>query len=193
MYLLVAGLLLFLGTHSIRIFADDWRRAVIAAQGELRWKGLVSLLALAGLVLMVVGFGDARAATVVVWVPPVWTRHLAALLVLVSFILLVAGNLPGTGIKARLGHPMVVGVKIWAFAHLIANGSLADMVLFGSILAWSIVDFAASRRRDRREGVRYPSGRTSRDALAVVVGAVLWLVFARWGHAWLIGVSPFGG
>lgn len=193
MLLLVTGLLLFLGIHSIRVFADGWRSAVIRTQGEPRWKGLVSVLALAGLVLIVVGFGAARAAPVVVWTPPAWTRHLAALLVLVAFILLAAAYLPGTRIKALVGHPMLAGVKAWALAHLLANGRLADIVLFGAFLVWAVIDFRVARQRDRREGLRRPSGSAGRDAWAVLIGVVAWLLFARWGHAWLIGVDPLAG
>ena len=125
------------------------------------------------------------------WTPPVWTRHVAALLNLPAFILLAAANLRGNFIKAAVGHPMVLGVTVWAFAHLIANGTLADVVLFGSFLVWAVVDFGASRRRDRRERTRYPAGTRARNAVTVVIGVALYVVFAFWLHAWLIGVDPF--
>jgi len=194
MSLLVLGLLLFLGSHSVRIVADDWRTAVIARMGDKPWKGLYSLAALAGFLCLVWGFGMARAAPIPLWSPPAWTRHLTALLMLLSFVLLVASYVPGNRIKAAIGHPMVAAVKVWALAHLIANGLALHVVLFGAFLVWAIADFAASRRRDRRLGVHYPvaSGPVP-DLLVLVLGVVLWWAFARYGHVWLIGVSPLGG
>jgi uncharacterized membrane protein len=192
MVALVAGMILFLGVHSVRIVADDWRTRQIALRGERAWKGIYSAASLAGFVLLVWGFGQARMDPVVLWIAPVWTRHLASLLTLLAFVLIVAGNMPGTRIKAKIGHPMVAGVKLWAFAHLLANGRLADVVLFGGFLAWAVVDFIASRRRDRRAGVRYPAGSAAGDLRAVVIGVVGWALFAFWLHGWLIGVKPFG-
>jgi uncharacterized membrane protein len=192
MIVLVLGLVIFLGVHSVRIVADDWRGATLARVGEGTWKGVYSLLSLAGFVLIVWGYGLTRTAPVELWSPPVWTRHAASLLTLVSFVLLAAAYVPGTRIKAAVGHPMVVGTKVWAFAHLIANGRLADVVLFGGFLAWAVVLYAASRRRDRRLGIRHVAGPASRDAIAVAVGVAAWLAFAFWLHAWLIGVQPFG-
>ena len=192
MTLLVAGLVVFLGAHSLRIFADGWRNAQLARLGEKRWKGLFALVSLVGLVLVVYGFGLARQSPVVLYAPPTWTRHVAALLMLPAFVLIVAGNLRGTRMKAALGHPMVLGTKVWAFGHLLANGTLADVVLFGSFLVWAIADYASARRRDRLAGVVYPAGAWSRDLLAVVIGVVAWVVFGFWLHGWLIGVRPFG-
>jgi uncharacterized membrane protein len=192
MTILVLGLALFLGVHSVRIVADDFRTASIARWGEGRWKGIYSLVSLAGLALIIWGFGLARAEPVVLWSPPQWARHVAALLTLPAFILVAAGNMRGTRMKAALGHPMVMGVKLWAFAHLIANGTLADVALFGAFLVWAIVDFGVSRRRDRLNGTTYPPGTISRDALAVAIGLVAWVLFAFWLHGWLFGVRPFG-
>ena len=192
MIYLVLGLIVFLGVHSVRIVADDWRTTQIARMGEGKWKGIYSLLSLAGFVLMVWGFGQARQTTLVLWSPPQWTHHVAALLTLIAFVLIVAGNLPGTRIKHALGHPMVLGVKVWAFAHLVSNGTLADAVLFGSFLVWAIVDYASSRRRDRAAGTVYPEGALGRDALAILVGVAAWVAFAFWLHGWLIGVRPLG-
>jgi uncharacterized membrane protein len=126
------------------------------------------------------------------WNPPTAMRHIAALLMLLSFVLLAAAYVPGNQIKARLHHPMVLGVKLWALAHLLANGSLADTVLFGSFLLWAVVLFAASRRRDRREQTVYPAGTAGATAMTVAAGVVAWAVFAFWLHSMLIGVSPFG-
>jgi uncharacterized membrane protein len=192
MALLVLGLVIFLGVHSVRIVADGYRSAFIARRGLGAWKGLYSIASLVGFVLIVWGYGQARQQPVVLWPPSGGAYHLGVLLTLLSFILLAAKDVPGNGIKARLHHPMVLGVKVWAFAHLLANHTLADLVLFGSFLVWSIASFAAARRRDRAAGTVYPPGRLSRTLLTVGVGVALWLVFALWLHGWLIGVRPFG-
>ncbi len=191
MLVLVLGLLLFLGVHSIRIVADDWRTAQIAKMGPGAWKGLYTVVSLIGFGLIIWGFGLARAETVVIWSPPVWTRHLAGALLILAFILLAAAYVPGSGIKAKLGHPMLAGTKTWAFAHLIANGTLADIVLFGSFLVWAIVAFVRSRKRDRVAGVTYRNLGPMRDLIAVVVGIIVWALIAFYAHVRVIGVSPF--
>jgi uncharacterized membrane protein len=192
MTILILGLIIFLGAHSVRIVADEWRSAQIARIGERPWKGLYSLVSLIGFVLLVWGYGQARQATTVLWSPPTWTRDLVAVLTLLAFVLLAAANVPRTRIKAWIGHPMVAGVKVWALGHLIGNGTLAGTVLFGSVLVWAIVDFAASRRRDRIAGTVYPEGSLARDALAVAIGVIAWALFAFFLHGWLIGTRPFG-
>ena len=193
MFALVLGLVLFLGVHSVRLFAADWRMAQIDRRGLLAWKAVYALVSLVGLVLIIWGYGQARLSPDWLWVTPVWTRHLAALLTVPAFILLAATYVPGTHIKARVGHPMLLGVKFWALAHLIANGALADLLLFGSFLVWAIVLYIVSRRRDRLAGIRYPAVGVSRDIIAVVLGLVGFVVFALVLHGPLIGVRPFGG
>ena len=190
MALLIAGLILFLGTHSVRIFADGWRGQMIGQLGEKKWKGIISLLSIAGFVLLVLGYGSARMDTVTLWQPPLWGRHLAILLNLFSFILLVAAYVPRNMIKTRLGHPMIAGVKIWALAHLLANGTLADLLLFGSFLLWAVLDFRTSRRRDRAAATIRAPGVVSNTLLTILLGTVLWAAFLLWLHAWLIGVQP---
>jgi uncharacterized membrane protein len=192
MAMLVLGLVLLLGVHSTRLIAPGLRDAGVARLGLLPWKILYAVLSLIGLVLIVQGYGEARMMPTLLWAPPVWTRHLAALLTLPAFVLMACAYIPGTRIRAKLGHPMVAGVKIWAFAHLIANGTLADLLLFGSFLVWSVVMFATLRRRDRAAGLQRPAGSASRDAIAIVAGVVGWAVFAGWLHLALIGVKPFG-
>jgi uncharacterized membrane protein len=192
MTLLILGLVLFLGSHSVRIFAEEWRTRRIAAMGEGTWKGVYSIVAIAGFVLVVWGYGEARTSPTVLYSPPVWTKHLAALLTLPAFILLAASKTPGTRIRAAVGHPMVLGVKLWAFAHLLSNGTLADVLLFGSFLVWAVLDYTAAKRRDRAADVRYLAGPLSRDAIAIAVGTLAWVVFALWLHGWWIGVRPFG-
>ena len=193
MALLVLGLILFLGVHSVRIFADPWRTRTITARGEKFYKGLYTLVSLAGFALIVWGYGLARHNPVVLWNPPRGMNHLAALLMLFSFVLLVAAYVPRNAIKAKLHHPMVLGVKVWALAHLLANGMLADVVLFGAFLVWAVLDFRAARQRDRAGNVQYAAGTAKGTTIAVVVGLVAYAVFAVWLHGPLIGVRPFGG
>lgn len=190
MALLIAGLILFLGAHSTRILADDRRAQTIARIGEKRWKGLISIVSLVGFVLIVVGYGQARLNPLVLWVPPYWTRHIAILLNLVAFISITAAYVPRNSIKSKYGHPMVAGVKAWSTAHLIANGNLADVFLFGGFLIWSIVDYRNSRRRDRANGTTYPAGTPGRNVMTIVIGTVAWAVFMLYLHVRLIGVAP---
>ena len=192
MTLLILGLVLFLGAHSVRIVAEGWRTRTIARLGEGAWKGAYSVLSLAGLVLLVMGYGEARMTPQVLWATPRGMSHLAALLTLLAFILLAAAYVPGNAIKARLRHPMVLGVKVWAFAHLLANNTLADVLLFGGFALWAVLDFRAARQRDRANGVTaLPSGMAG-TAITVVGGTVAWAVFAFWAHGALFGVRPFG-
>lgn len=189
---LVLGLLLFLGTHSLRIVAEDWRARQLARLGEKRWQGLFALAAALGFVLLVWGYGQTRLDGVALWQPPLWTRHLAALLMLPALILVAAAYGPANRIRAALGHPMVAGVKLWAFAHLLVNGRLGDVLLFGAFLLWAVLDFRAARRRDRRAGVVPVAGSVAATALTVAAGAGVWLAFASFLHRWLIGVPVFG-
>ncbi|MGS1121265.1 NnrU family protein [Rhodanobacter sp. UC4436_H3] len=190
MLVLILGLVLFLGIHSLRIFADDWRGRQIARMGLMRWKALYAAVAIAGFVLLCWGFGLARQQPVLLYVPPLWLRHLNALFTLVAFVLFIAARVPRNHFKAKLHHPQVLAVKVWAFGHLLATGMLHDMVLFGAFLLWAVVLFAVSRRRDRREAAVYAAGTVQGDVLTVVIGGALWLAFVLWLHLWLIGVSP---
>lgn len=190
MGMLILGLVLFLGAHSTRIVADGWRTAMVRRLGEARWKGLVALLSIVGLGLVVWGFGLARKQPVELWWPPFFMRHVAWLLTLVSFILLAAAYVPRNAIKARLRHPMVLGVMVWALAHLLANGNVAHGVLFGSFLVWAALSFRAARGRDRASGAIYPAGTASGTVMAVVVGIAAWAGVAFWAHGLLIGIRP---
>jgi uncharacterized membrane protein len=172
--------------------AEDWRTRTLARVGPATWKMAYSVVSLLGFALIVWGFGQARMQPVQVWSPPVGMRHAASLLTLPAFVLLAAAYVPGNGIKARVHHPMVLGVKVWALAHLLANGLLAQMLLFAAFLAWAVLDFSAARRRDRAAGTVVPAGRGVATLVTVVAGVVAWLVFAMWLHGWWIGVRPFG-
>jgi len=189
--LLILGLLLFVGIHAFTM-ARGQRAGLIARIGEGPYKGLYSLLSLAGIVLIAIGFGQYRGAGYIpVWNPPVWTRHLALLLMWPPFICFAAAYLPGR-IKARLKHPMLAGVKLWALAHLLANGDLGSILLFGSILVWAVLARISLKRRDeaKAHGAPFsPSSGLRNDTLAVVIGTVAYGVFLVWLHPLLIGVA----
>ena len=191
MTLLILGLVLFLGVHSTRIVAEGWRTRFVAQRGEMAWKGIYALLSIAGFVLILWGYGQARLQPVMLWGSPTWTRHLAALLTVPAFIFLVAAYVPGNAIKAMLKHPMVLGVKVWALAHLLANNTLADALLFGGFLVWAVFSYRAARGRDRANGTVYAPGRALPTVITVVVGMAAWAFFAFWAHAAWFGVRPF--
>ncbi len=190
---LILGLLMFLGMHSARILAEGWRSQVIERKGAGAWKGMYTLVSLAGFGLIIWGYGQTRMAPQLLWASPLWTRHLAALLMLLAMVLLVAAYVPRNGIKARVHHPMVLSVKLWALAHLLANNTLADLLLFGSFLLWSVLDFRSARQRDRTAGTVYAAGSWAGTLATLVIGAALWAVLAFWLHALAFGVRPFGG
>jgi uncharacterized membrane protein len=188
---LILGLLIFLGVHSVRVVAEDWRTGVIARFGEGAYKGAYTAASLLGFALIVWGYGQARQEPQLLWLPPMWTRQLAALLTVPAFVLVVAAYVPGNSLKTRLRHPMVLGIKLWAAGHLLANGNLADVLLFGGFLVWAALSFRAARGRDRAAGVAGMPGRLVPTLIAVVVGLAAWAVFAFWAHGALIGVRPF--
>lgn len=188
---LVAGLIIFFATHSLRLFADGWRSATIARIGERRWKALQAIVSLAGFALMLWGFGQARSEPTLLWLPPLWTRHASALLTLPAFILLVAAHVPKNSLRDRVGHPLVASVALWAAAHLLANGRIADVLLFGAFFVWALADYVSLRRRDRAAGVVRRTGKLRNALIATVVGVAVWAAFAFFAHAWLFGVAPF--
>lgn len=189
---LILGLVVFLGAHSVRIVAEDWRSAARVRWGENTYKVIYSFVSLAGFALIVWGFGIARETPVLLWNPSVGMRHAASLLTLLAFVLLAAAYVPRNAIKARLHHPMVLGVKSWALAHLIATGGLAQLVLFGLFLTWGVVLFITARRRDRALGTTYPAGTAMGTVITVVVGVATWALFAFKLHGLLMGIRPFG-
>lgn len=189
--LLIFGLILFLGMHAFSM-ARGRRAALIARFGEGAYKGLYSLVSVAGIVLVIVGFGQYREGGYIqVWDPPVWTRHLSLILVWLAFICIAAAYLPGR-IKARLKHPMLAGVKLWAVAHLLANGDLGSMLLFGSFLIWAVLARISAKRRDEGPPHGAPRGFPAgfrNDALAIMIGTVAYGAFVLWLHPLLIGVA----
>lgn len=190
MYLL-AGLVVFLGAHSTSIVAPAWRDAMLVRLGEQRWKAVIGLVSIAGFVLLVWGYGQARLDPIVLYVPPTWLQHLTLLLMVPVFPLLLAAYLPGR-IKAAARHPMLAAVKLWALAHLLANGTAADLLLFGGLLAWAVVDRISVGRRPLPPVRGAPPSRFN-DAIVVLAGLALYGVFIGWAHLWLIGVPPIAG
>lgn len=188
---LVVGLVMFLGIHSVSIVAADWRTARIARLGEGAWKGLYSVVSAIGIVLVAVGYGWARREPIVLYTPPAGLRHLALLVMLPVFPLLFAAYLPGR-IRAATRHPMLLAVKLWALAHLLANGTLADLLLFGGFLLWAAADRVSVKRRTAAQTHEVPAAPPGprNDAIAVVAGFAVYVVFLFWAHRWLIGVSP---
>ncbi len=189
---LVLGLLFFLGIHTLRIVADDWRDARVATLGLMTWKGIYAAVSLAGLALIVWGFAMSRGTSVDLWQPATWSHHAAGLLTLVAFLLIVASYVPSSRIKGLVGHPMVAGLMVWSVGHLIANGRLADLVLFGTLLVWAIAEFVSLRKRDKASGVTQDPGSWSCDIVTVIIAVVFWYIFALHLHYALIGVAPFG-
>lgn len=189
---LLLGLLIFIGVHSVRIVADDWRTRTRERIGPRAWTTIYSLLSVLGIVLVVWGFGVVRQMPIQLWSPPFGLRHVAAVINLVAFVLLAAAYVPDNRIKARLHHPMVLGVALWSLAHLLPNGNLGHMVLFGSFLLWSVLDGWAATQRDRRLGTVDPNGTTSATIITTVLGVGSWVVFTLWLHGVLIGVRPLG-
>jgi uncharacterized membrane protein len=191
MYLLITGLIIFLGSHSCRIFAEPWRNHMIDRLGEVKWKGLYTIISLIGLILVVIGYGQARQAPIVLWQPATYLIHIAILLNLVAFIFLAGSSPSNNAIRLKLKHPMILGVKVWALAHLLANGTLVDLILFGSFLLWAVLDFRSARKRP----IHMPENAaisTKATITVVVTGIVIWAAFIFGLHQYLIGVSPLG-
>ena len=186
MAMLVLGLLVFFGIHSISIVADPWRNAMAQRLGEIPWKALYAVLSLAGFLLILKGYGAARLEPVVLYTPPSFLRHLAMLFMLPVFVFLLAAYLPGR-IKGALKHPMLVATKLWATAHLLVNGTLADVLLFGSFLAWAVADRISVKRRPARPLPGPPPGMVN-DIIAVAGGLGIYVAFVLWLHGSLIGI-----
>jgi uncharacterized membrane protein len=191
MLTLLTGLLLFLGIHSLQSLAPQARLNAQQRLGALGFKAVYAAIAALGLYLTVQGYGIARSEAVQIWTPPLGMQHATLLLMWFAMVLLVSSYIPGNQIKAKLKHPMTLSVKVWALAHLLANGSLADMLLFGSFLVWSVLVFRAARQRDRLTWHTTPDGNILRTGVAVLVGTGVWAAFAVGDlHLWLIGVDP---
>jgi uncharacterized membrane protein len=190
MAILVLGLVLFLGLHSTRIVSEGGRERAIARIGERTWKGLYSLISVVGFVLIVWGFARARYDAPQLWTPPTGARHITMLLMLIALILLAGSGFKRSHIAVVVHHPMLWAVVLWSAGHLMANGSAADLVLFGAFLVWSVADLAACYARDRRNDVGYPQPQLGATAGAIVAGLVVYALLIGGLHLWLFGVSP---
>jgi uncharacterized membrane protein len=193
MLILIAGLIVFLGTHALRVLAPGWRECMMARLGLTVWRTLVSAGSLAGLILIVWGFARARQTTHLLWLPPFWARYLTALLVLIGFVLLACFFVPRNAIKPKVHYPVTLAVAVWALAHLLANGRVVDAVLFGAFEAWAVWDLAVLRRQARRAAPQvYPGATTAGTLLAIGIGIIAWALFLFWLHVRLIGIAPLG-
>ena len=188
---LLIGLATFFIVHSVSIVNEPWRDRWVTKIGEWPWKGLYSLVAIIGFVLIIKGYGAARLDPMIIYLPPVWLRHLAILLLVPVFPLLLAAYLPGR-IQTVTKHPMLIATMLWSVSHLLVNGTLADLLLFGSFLTWAVVDRISMQRRTQRPVPGAPAAKFN-DIIAVIGGLALYVAFVLWFHTWLIGVSPIGG
>jgi uncharacterized membrane protein len=183
---LVAGIAVFLGVHSIAIVSYRWRDRMAAKLGPAVWRLLFSLVSILGLALIFYGYGQARSAPIILYVPPLWLRDTMVMLMPFVFPLVFAAYFPGL-IKTIFKHPMLVAVKLWAFMHLLVNGSLADVLLFGSVLAWAVADRISLKRRPVRPIHTAPPGKWN-DAIAVTLGFAVYVALLAGGHRWLTGM-----
>lgn len=189
MLMIILGLVVFFGVHSIRVVAPEWRQVAMLKHGVMRWRlrfGLITLLATA---LIIMGYMQMRVAPTILWTPPVWTRHIAGLMMLLSLYFVGSAIIPKTTMKRLMGYPMLIAVKLWAFSHLISNGELVDLIVFGSFLIWSTVMFSISRRRDRKAGVVAGESSVEFDLAAFVFAMVSWFAIVFYLHEIVFGVS----
>lgn len=191
MMIMIIGLLVFLGAHSVRIVAERWRQQQIASLGHTVWKAAFSAISVVGLAIAIYGFGQMRLDPTYIWHPPMGMRHAVALLMLPAFIMLVAAYVPHNAIKGKLGHPMMLAVKIWALAHLLVNGRLGDIIFFAAFLIWAILAFKAAKQRDRMTPPAPVSTSKMATIATVLIGLVAYALFAFYLHAVLIGVPVF--
>lgn len=190
MAVLIFGLMLFLGVHSVSIVNPGLRANVVERFGVISWQSIYGLISLAGFILIVWGYEDARQSAIVLFDPPAWMRHVNLLLMLPVFPLLFAAYLPGR-IQSATKHPMLLAVKIWAFGHLLANGTLTDLVLFGSFLVWAVADRISLKRRASPPVPAAPPNHAN-DAISMIGGVAVYLLFLFWLHRVLMGVAPIG-
>jgi uncharacterized membrane protein len=186
MGLLVAGLLIFFVIHLVPSY-QNLRHRLIGGMGEMLYKVLFSAASLLGLYLIAVGYGEARLVAPELFDPPAWTRHVAMLLMLIAFVMLAAAYIPSR-IRDAVKHPMLAAVKIWAFAHLIANGDGASLLLFGGFLLWAVYDRISVKRRGAMGPLGDRKGSLGGDVAVVVAGVAAYLLMVLWGHTALIGV-----
>jgi uncharacterized membrane protein len=191
MTLLILGLALFLGAHSLRIVADGSRARFIAKRGSGPWKGLYTLVSVAGLVLIVIGYGQARGGAPLL-IGGTGTRYAAYALTWLGFVGVTAAYWPRNHIKQTVGDPMVAGVGLWALGHLLVETTPAGLTLFGAFLVWAFIDYVSLRARAVTAPAAPSSASGLQTVLTVAAGSTAWALFALFLHKWLIGVSPMG-
>jgi uncharacterized membrane protein len=187
---LLIGLAIFFGGHSISIVAPSWRNRMAATLGKHTWQAIYSIIALIGFVLIVRGFAAARLTSPVLYVSPQWLRDVTVGLMILFFPLLLAAYLPGRIRTTLRNNPMLVATKLWAAAHLLANGTVADVVLFGAFLLWAAADRISLKFREPRPAPALPATRWN-DAIALVGGLALYIAFIGGVHLALIGVPAY--
>lgn len=188
--ILVVGLLVFVAVHSLGLFVPQLQQNFTAKHGKLAWRGIHSVFSLLSLVAIIWAYGMCRADPTFIWNPPVWTRHIALTFNLLMVILLTSSYIPNNHIKAKIGHPMYAAIKIWAFAHLLANGRLSDILLFGAFLIWAIMGFVINRKRDRLLEKSYGAGTLKGTVTVLVVALLVYFLIVKYLHVLAIGVSP---
>jgi uncharacterized membrane protein len=187
---LILGLVVFFGGHSISLLVLDWRNRMAGRLGVRAWQGAYSILALIGFYLLVTGYGAARPAADLLYVPPPWLHYVAAVLMLPTFTLALSSVLSGH-IRARAGHPLLLATMLWAVAHLLTNGSTADVLLFGTFLAWAVAVRMSLARRPARRMITLPASMVN-DVIAVAGGLALYAAFILGLHARWFGVPVLG-
>ncbi len=191
MSIMIVGLLLFLGAHSVRVYAEPWRKAQIERYGLTAWKLAFSLVSLAGLVIAIYGYGLARTEGTWLWAAPGWTAHVTALIMMPAFVLLVAAYAPANHIRNAVRHPMLLGVTLWALAHLATNGRLGAIIFLAAFLAWALIAYGAALRRDQAQEHTFPEPRLAGDGVAIGGGLAGYAIFALFLHMPLIGVPAY--
>lgn len=190
MLILIVGLAIFFAVHSVRLFVPDWRKMAVTKAGLMSWRVRFSMLSLLSIGFIFMGYGEARLAPVWLWFPPTFMPHVTSLIMLVALFFFCSALVPKTTLRRVTGYPLYLSVKLWAFAHLLSNGNLADVLLFGSFLIWAIVSYAVFRRRDRNEGVKPEESNFRFDLIAFGFTLVSWFAIVLFFHKAVIGVSP---
>lgn len=188
MTLLIVGLALFFATHAVSIINEPWRDRMVARIGLKPWKGFYSVIAIVGFLLIVRGYSAVRVEPIVLYTPPAWLVYVSAVLMLFVFPLLLASFLPGR-IRTAVKHPLLAATKTWALAHLLTNGTLADVLLFGGFLIWAAADRISLNRRAQRPVPAAPATGFN-DLIAVAGGLTFYALFVVWAHQAWFGVGP---
>jgi uncharacterized membrane protein len=188
MIIFIMGFIIFFGIHSISLFSRPLRDRLLARIGESKWKGYFTLLAILGLTLLVMGYVEVRKTPTFVYHLPDWFRSLVWILMLPVFPLLILAYLPGT-FREMIPHPMVTSIILWSGSHLLVNGTLGDIILFGMFFIWSIGIYISMVKHPRDGGLKQPvSLQMKYDLIAMVTGLILYFSYFLWLHEMIIGM-----